>query len=65
MILEEVIYFHLGIGLLVAAAVLHRFVLPVKLDFLPICGQGVFSIEGDGYFCVINQWISRTKFVLY
>ena len=57
-------YFHLGIGLLVAAAVLHRFVLPVELAFLTSCGQGVFSIEGDGHFCVINQGILCMEVVL-
>ena len=64
MILEEVIYFHLGLGLLVATAVLDRFFLPVELAFFPRCVRGVFSIEGNGHFCMINQGILRTDIVL-
>ena len=41
---EDVMYFHLGIGLLVAAAVLPRNALTVKLVFLPSYVQGVISI---------------------
>ena len=65
MILERVMYFHLGFGLLVVSDVLHRFFLPVELDFLTSCVWGVFSIEGDEKLCVINQGISHTEVVLH
>ena len=61
---EEVMYFQLGIGLLVDLAVLHRIVLPIKIAFLPSCGQGFISILGEGHFFVINQGILRMEFVL-
>ena len=38
MLLGEVIYLHLGIGLLVATAVFHRFFLSFELEFLPDVG---------------------------
>ena len=41
---EDVMYFHLGIGLLVAAAVLPRNALTVKPVFLPSYVQEVISI---------------------
>ena len=36
-------YFHLWIGLIVATAVLHRFLLPVELAFSPSCRRGESS----------------------
>ena len=57
-------HFHLGLGLLLVAAVLHRFLLPVKLAYLSGCGRVVFYIEGNGNFCMINQGISCTELFL-
>ena len=65
MLPEEVMYFHLGLGLIVAADIIHRLVLPIELAFFPSCGRGVISIYGQGSFCVENQGISRTEVILH
>ena len=39
MIPKEVMDSHLGLGLLVAAVVLHRLFLPIKLSFPPAAGK--------------------------
>ena len=40
--------FHLGVGLLVAAAVLPRLVLPIKLSFFPAAGgeSSLYRVRG-------------------
>ena len=45
---EEVMDFHLGLGLFVAAAILHRLFLPIKLAFLPAAGRESYLYRARG-----------------
>ena len=50
MFLEEVMDFHIGIGLLVAAVFLHEIVLPIELEFFSVRGGKSYLYRARGTY---------------